>query len=541
MKKLLALILTVIMVLSVVPAMTLVSSAAAESIELGTYGSGAETWFNGSTGKSQTQLLIGVPTEAWTAYTGKVTWKNAAQNGGTPSITGGKIEFTVTDLDGTVTTHTCAPASSTTFNGKALLHMMTAEFATPTMPIQIGNEYTVTDVKLYVGDEVAYQSSNSLRCSWKAGNNDQTNAIFVNGVKADPQPTYKPNTDPYKNPVEVDWITYNNLWFEKHDSWGKVMMVGFDQSVIPAGGNTGDNTITKLARIEVTINGAKKVIDNFAPGNESFSLGANIIFRVPFSPLPSAGSYEDVLIEFIRKSDNKVMYTGKVDITSPGDPDADKAGLAVKIEDETVPAGNTFDATIAIENVPTQGVNGWQFKLVYDKTLVEPVSVTLPTIDGIQVLGGINTTTGTVYGVIPGKDGTGVTNYASDFDAAVVTFKALRTAEVGATATIGAEVEELFYTVANDPYEVDIETRETTTDSIKIGEATAILGDVDRSGVVNGADRTALAQYTAKWDVDIDLSVADLNNDGKVTAADRNILARHLAKWTGYEELPYLD
>ena len=65
-----------------------------------------------------------------------------------------------------------------------------------------------------------------------------------------------------------------------------------------------------------------------------------------------------------------------------------------------------------------------------------------------------------------------------------------------------------------------------------------LLGDVNGDGIVNGMDRSALAQYVAKWNVDIDLSVADLNDDGKITAADRNTLARYVAKWAGYETLP---
>lgn len=197
MKKIIALILTVLMVASMVPAMALVSSAA-ESFELFTYSTGAETWLNGT--RSQTQFLLGIPKETWNAYTQKVTWTKSTYNAetntwSTPTITGGKMELTITDLNKKPVTVTCAPASNTSLTAGPLLHLMTAEYATPAVSILKNNMYTISDVKLYVGDEVVYQSSNSIKCSWKAGSSDAIKDIYVNGEKLTENDTF--DFDPY--------------------------------------------------------------------------------------------------------------------------------------------------------------------------------------------------------------------------------------------------------------------------------------------------------------------------------------------------------
>jgi len=69
----------------------------------------------------------------------------------------------------------------------------------------------------------------------------------------------------------------------------------------------------------------------------------------------------------------------------------------------------------------------------------------------------------------------------------------------------------------------------------------AAYGDVDGDGDVTDADRTKLARFLAGWSgYEISESVSDVNDDGEVTDADRTILARHLAGWIGYDVLPYI-
>ncbi len=61
-----------------------------------------------------------------------------------------------------------------------------------------------------------------------------------------------------------------------------------------------------------------------------------------------------------------------------------------------------------------------------------------------------------------------------------------------------------------------------------------LLGDVDRSGEVNAADRTYLARFLAGWSgYTLDWNVADVNRDKVVTSTDRIHLARYLAGWEG--------
>lgn len=58
MKKFAALILAVLMVVTLIPAMALISSAAPVTLELGKYGDGAETWNNTSFGEVISQFLV---------------------------------------------------------------------------------------------------------------------------------------------------------------------------------------------------------------------------------------------------------------------------------------------------------------------------------------------------------------------------------------------------------------------------------------------------------------------------------------------------
>ena len=65
----------------------------------------------------------------------------------------------------------------------------------------------------------------------------------------------------------------------------------------------------------------------------------------------------------------------------------------------------------------------------------------------------------------------------------------------------------------------------------KISVKTYIPGDTTGDSIVNAADAVLLAQYLAKWDIDINLDPCDCNGDGTVNAADAVLLAQYLAKW----------
>lgn len=59
----------------------------------------------------------------------------------------------------------------------------------------------------------------------------------------------------------------------------------------------------------------------------------------------------------------------------------------------------------------------------------------------------------------------------------------------------------------------------------------AVPGDVNGDGVVDGKDSTRLLQHLAGWDVDINFAAADCNGDGTVDGKDSTRLLQYLAEW----------
>lgn len=58
-----------------------------------------------------------------------------------------------------------------------------------------------------------------------------------------------------------------------------------------------------------------------------------------------------------------------------------------------------------------------------------------------------------------------------------------------------------------------------------------VYGDTNFDGAVDTKDAVLLAQYLAKWEVEVDSSAADCNADGVVDTKDAVLLAQFLAKW----------
>ena len=61
--------------------------------------------------------------------------------------------------------------------------------------------------------------------------------------------------------------------------------------------------------------------------------------------------------------------------------------------------------------------------------------------------------------------------------------------------------------------------------------APTVYGDVNSDGKVDRKDLTRLAQYFARWNVEIDNAAADANGDGKVDRKDLTRLAQYFARW----------
>ena len=61
--------------------------------------------------------------------------------------------------------------------------------------------------------------------------------------------------------------------------------------------------------------------------------------------------------------------------------------------------------------------------------------------------------------------------------------------------------------------------------------ASDVTLDIDKDSAVNLKDLVALAQYVAKWDVDVSIASADVDGSGSIELADVTLLARKLAGW----------
>ncbi len=59
-----------------------------------------------------------------------------------------------------------------------------------------------------------------------------------------------------------------------------------------------------------------------------------------------------------------------------------------------------------------------------------------------------------------------------------------------------------------------------------------LYGDVNADGTVDRKDLTRLAQYFARWTVEIDEAAADANGDGTVDRKDLTRLAQYFARWS---------
>ncbi len=66
-----------------------------------------------------------------------------------------------------------------------------------------------------------------------------------------------------------------------------------------------------------------------------------------------------------------------------------------------------------------------------------------------------------------------------------------------------------------------------------IEDASSVVkyGDVNADGTVDRKDLTRLAQYFARWSVEIDRATADANGDGTVDRKDLTRLAQYFARW----------
>ena len=333
MKRCIAFLLTVLTVLTMLPAVTL-SSAAAETIQIGKYGTGAETWRQSSGGqyRHHTQFLLTMQSGDWAKIENAegvtVTQTSYDKDNGKwiiGGVTGARFLLTVNDLDGEPKVIDCPPSTVGSSGNTKILRFETADYGKPALQITNGNVYAIS-LEIYIGDaaEPTYVTNTVEGLYWEPGKaSEGSDKMYVDGKPLPNVPVYIPANDPYKTPVEVEYYHYATFDFEAHPTYGKNLLLGISQSDIPAGGNTGVNAI-EGTDVKAVIGGKtyeSRAETSFTAGGRSDSGREEACFfiRIPFEAFPDEGEYEDCLIEIYRPADGQLMFTGKISLTSEGD------------------------------------------------------------------------------------------------------------------------------------------------------------------------------------------------------------------------------
>jgi len=190
-------------------------------------------------------------------------------------------------------------------------------------------------------------------------------------------------------------------------------------------------------------------------------------------------------------------------------------------------AGEFVDVAVDLSNNP--GLASFRFQLHFDKTKLEPVSLTK----------GDALTKGSITSNVNVADIDYVTAFWSDADGIedngtlfTVRFKIKDGVEDGAIP---------LSLVAVEAWDEDVQSVDLATTDGQVTVYSFIPGDLDGNNVVNGADAIYLARYFAEWPgyelTGAQLQAADVNGDGIVNGADAIYLARYFAEWPDYSVL----
>lgn len=177
MKKILSVLLSLLTVLSLLSPAAV--SYGAESISIGKYGTGAETWLQKSNGATMhhTQFLLTMSESDWNRITAGsgITFTGTAYDAETGKwttggITGGRFELEITDYDGKTRNIVCPPTTETG-SGTKIVRFETADFGEPKFQIRYGDSYTVR-LRVYVGSSntPAFESNAVKNLYWEKGN-----------------------------------------------------------------------------------------------------------------------------------------------------------------------------------------------------------------------------------------------------------------------------------------------------------------------------------------------------------------------------------
>ena len=537
MKKLTALFLTVIMVLSMIPAAALFSNAAVTTLVTGPsvfHSGGTETWKAASADgvhgdRIVTQFLIGYQPPnnnglSLATIGEQVGYVAGKWDGATwipASCTNGHFELTVTDLDGVVTTFKDITPGTLYTNGtdNHIFRMEVNEAkGDKEFTIQRGNTYTLK-LDIYVGSELTYTTESS-GYTWTAGTSAWEKEIYKDGKVVQSQ--YVPSVDPYEEPIEVDlyhsgFSIGNGTDFEAHASFGKNMLVAIPKDKIVSPDDLSDAIVRITMGDRVIESAIVSSVGDF-PGFDDNNNNTGVActqYRIAMDPFPAAGSYMGSTLEFLRSSDRKLMYTGTMNIFSTGnvDPDYDPSNY---------PRLTTI-APFTGSDEDGNKLSDWEN---YGGQSLLHISM-----NSLYMLKDLTYAATTVEVLFDGVSLSGVLSSVEELSVeADGSYTALLRLNVG----VPAEGEHTVQITVHYDDSIMYESQELTV--YYITSKSGIPGDVNGDGSVNAADRTALARAVAGWEgYEYALVTGDINGDGNVNAADRTYLARYLAAWDGYE------
>ena len=244
----------------------------------------------------------------------------------------------------------------------------------------------------------------------------------------------------------------------------------------------------------------------------------------------SGGERVDSATE-VRAVTNHTLYAHWTGTSQPLPTDPDSA--LIEAGSATGRPGSTVEIPVTVSHNP--GVISMLLNLEYDNSVL-----TLTKVDATRLIGdfqGSQTLTAMPYR-LSWADDYATANHTDDGLLVTLTF------DISPNAAEGDYPISLSYNNnQQDIYNVDLKTVEFSVTHGSVRVSRALIGDVNKDGLVTTMDRLYIARHVAGWsgygDTDIDMVAADVNADGYVTGMDRTILTRHLLGWSGYEQLPY--
>lgn len=190
--------------------------------------------------------------------------------------------------------------------------------------------------------------------------------------------------------------------------------------------------------------------------------------------------------------------------------------INISLSSEVVAAGNTVEIELSLSDNP--GISELSFEIGYDSSVMTLKS----------------------YESRSGWDA--VSDFDQNTDSNPVSFAWVNPSDPEYDGEILTLIFEIKEDASEGEYEItltkkkvisnqDIKDVECVITSGTVSVVDYIIGDSSGDGEIDARDAVLLAQFLAKWKVEIDELAADCTGDGKLDARDAVLLAQYLAKW----------